>query len=121
MAKYNKNNAEEDIFESSNKRFLLSTGEFPEEICFKFSHPKRIKSVIIEGRGLKKIAVETSEIDKEEGFKTQAEQNDIPKGSGFQNIKLNLSKNPNVLVIRIKLIEGYEDFFTIRSLDIQEN
>ena len=51
-------------------------------------------------------------------FKTQAEQNEIPNDSGLQKIKLNLVKNPNAKVLKIEVLEGYEDFFSIHSVDI---
>ena len=52
-------------------------------------------------------------------FKTQAEQNEIPNERGLQKIKLNLVKSPNVKVLKIEVIEGYEDFFSIHSVNIE--
>ena len=51
-------------------------------------------------------------------FKTQAEQNEIPNERGLQKIKLNLVKSLNVKVLKIEVIEGYNNFeFKITEFD----
>ena len=50
-------------------------------------------------------------------FDTQAEQSEVPGGK-MQNISLNLQKSPRVKVMKIIVLEGYEDFFTIHSINI---
>ena len=69
--------------------------------------------------GIKKVSIQTCENDSVVNFKTQAEQNEIPNERGLQKIKLNLVKNPNVKVLKIEVLEGYEDFFSIHNVDIQ--
>ena len=116
---YDEKNPPENIFDNSNKKFFSSTGMFPQEICIQFDNPKPVKLVEIVSYGIKKISIQTCENDSAVNFKTQAEQNEIPNSSGLQKIKLNLVKNPNVKVLKIEVLEGYEDFFTIHNVDIQ--
>ena len=92
---------------------------FPQEICIQFDNPKPVRSVGIVSYGIKKVTIQTCENDSVVNFKKQAEQSDIPGGSGLQKIKLNLSKNPTVKVLKIEVLEGYEDFFSIHNVDIQ--
>ena len=116
---YDEKNPPENIFDNSNKKFFSSTGMFPQEICIQFDNPKPVKSVGVVSYGIKKMSIQTCENDSAVNFKTQAEQNEIPNSSGLQKIKLNLVKNPNVKVLKIEVLEGYEDFFTIHNVDIQ--
>ena len=116
---YDEKNPPENIFDNSNKKFFSSTGMFPQEICIQFENPKPVKSVGIVSYGIKKVSIQTCENDSAVNFKTQAEQNEIPNSNGLQKIKLNLVKNPNVKVLKIEVLEGYEDFFTIHNVDIQ--
>ena len=116
---YDEKNPPENIFDNSNKKFFSSTGMFPQEICIQFDNPKPVKLVEIVSYGIKKISIQTCENDSAVNFKTQAEQNEIPNSSGLQKVKLNLVKNPNVKVLKIEVLEGYEDFFTIHNVDIQ--
>ena len=92
---------------------------FPQEICIQFETVKSVKSVTIVSYGIKKVSIQTCENDSVVNFKTQAEQNEIPNERGLQKIKLNLVKNPNVKVLKIEVLEGYEDFFSIHNVDIQ--
>lgn len=119
MTEIDEKNPEQKIFESSNKKIYISSAMFPEEISFKFKEAKPVKSIFIESKGIKKIAVQTSEDDTPDSFKTQAEQNEIPEGTGLQNIKVNLPQNPVAQVIKIEFIEGYDETFSIHNVDIQ--
>ena len=116
---YDEKNPPENIFDNSTKKFFSSTGMFRQEICIQFDNPKPVKSVGVVSYGIKKISIQTCENDSAVNFKTQAEQNEIPNSNGLQKIKLNLVKNPNVKVLKIEVLEGYEDFFTIHNVDIQ--
>ena len=116
---YDEKNPPENIFDNSNKKFFTSTGMFPQEICIQFDNPRTIKTVGIVSYGIKKISIQTCENDSVVNFKKQAEQNEIPNGSGLQKIKLSLVKNPTVKVLKIEVLEGYEDFFSIHNVDIQ--
>ena len=110
-----------DVFHkiNSNSRFYLSNGVFPQEISILFKTPKPVKSLTLESEGIKKIAVHTSHNDYNDNYEVQAEQNDVPKGAQHQSIKLNFPKSPTVKAMKIELIEGYDDYFTIHGLDIQ--
>ena len=115
---YDEKNPPENILNPSKDKFFTSTGMFPQEICIQFDTVKPVKSVGIISHGIKKISIQTCENDSVVNFKTQAEQNEIPNDSGLQKIKLNLVKNPNAKVLKIEVLEGYEDFFSIHSVDI---
>ena len=116
---YDEKNPPENILNPSKDKFFSSTGMFPQEICIQFDNAKQVKSVSIVSYGIKKVSIQTCENDSVVNFKTQAEQNEIPNERGLQKIKLNLVKSPNVKVLKIEVIEGYEDFFSIYSVDIQ--
>ena len=102
-----------------SKNFFSSTGMFPQEICIQFDNPKTVNSVGITSYGIKKVSIQTCENDSVVNFKNQAEQNEIPNTGGLQKVKLNLVKKPTVKVLKIEVLEGYEDFFTIQNVDIQ--
>ena len=115
---YDEKNPPENILNPSKDKFFTSTGMFPQEICIQFDTVKPVKSVGVISHGIKKISIQTCENDSVVNFKTQAEQNEIPNDSGLQKIKLNLVKSPNAKVLKIEVLEGYEDFFSIHSVDI---
>ena len=116
---YDEKHPPENIFDGSKNKFFSSTGMFPQEICIQFDNQKIINSIGILSYGIKKISIQTCENDSVVNFKKQAEQNEIPNSNSLQKIKLNLTKNPKVKVLKIDVLEGYEDFFTIHSVDIQ--
>ena len=64
------------------------------------------------------FSIESCENDSVVNFKKQSEQSEIPAGNGLQSIKLNLTKPANVKVLKIEVLEGYEDFFSIHNLTI---
>ena len=92
---------------------------FPQEICIQFDNPRTVSSVGIVSYGIKKISIQTCENDSVVNFKKQEEQNEIPNTGSLQKNKLNLVKKPTVKVLKIEVLEGYEDFFTIQNVDIQ--
>ena len=116
---YDEKHPPENILDNSKQKFFSSTGMFPQEICIQFDNPRAVSSVGIVSFGIKKISIQTCENDSVVNFKTQAEQNEIPNTAGLQKVKLNLVKNPKVKVLKIEVLEGYEDFFTIHNVDIQ--
>ncbi len=115
---YDEKNPPENIFDTNKKKFFSSTGMFPQEICVQFEPFKIISNVSLTGYGIKKIAIHTCENDSAVAFVKQAEQSNIPNSSGLQNIKLDLKKNPRVKVMKIEVLEGYEDFFTIHTFGV---
>ena len=116
---YDEKHPPENILNPSKDKYFTSTGMFPQEICIQFETVKSVKSVTIVSYGIKKVSIQTCENDSVVNFKIQAEQNEIPNERGLQKIKLNLVKNPNVKVLKIEVLEGYEDFFSIHNVDIQ--
>jgi len=116
---YDDRNPPTNIFTNNKKEFFSSTGMFPQEITIQFETTKNISKVNLISYGIKKIKIETCENDTVVKFKTQAQQNDISNPNSLQNISLNLNDKGKVKVLKIVVEEGYEDFFTIHSVNIQ--
>jgi len=116
---YDDRNPPTNIFTNNKKEFFSSTGMFPQEITIQFETTKNISKVNLISYGIKKIKIETCENDTVVKFKTQAQQNDISNPNSLQNISLNLNNKGKVKVLKIVVEEGYEDFFTIHSVNIQ--
>ena len=116
---YDEKNPPSNIFSSNKKEFFSSTGMFPQELCIQFETEKIVKGVSITSYGIKKVEIQTCENDSVVNFTKQAEQGDLPSSSGLQNISLTLGKSPRVKVLKIVILEGYEDFFTIQQVSIQ--
>ena len=116
---YDEKNPPENILSPSKDKFFSSTGMFPQEIYIQFDSVKPVNSVGISSYGIKKLSVQTCENDSVVNFKTQAEKDKIENNQGMQRINLNLNKQPKVKVLKIEVLEGYEDFFSIHSVDIQ--
>ncbi len=116
---YDEKHPPENILTPSKDKFFSSTGMFPQEICIQFDSVKPVKSLDITSYGIKKLSIQTCENDSVVNFKNQVEEDKIKNEKGIQKIKLNLEKKPNVKVLKIEVLEGYEDFFSIHSVDIQ--
>ena len=114
---YDEKNPPENIFDNSKKTFFSSTGMFPQEINIQFEPFKIVNSVSLSGYGIKKVAVHTCENDSAVKFVKQAEQN-VSNSQGLQSIKLDLKKSPRVKVLKLEILEGYEDFFTIHTFGV---
>ena len=115
---YDEKNPPENIFDNSKKTFFSSTGMFPQEINIQFEPFKIVNSVSLTGYGIKKIAVHTCENDSAVKFVKQAEQSNISNSGGLQSIKLELKKSPRVKVLKLEVLEGYEDFFSIHAFGV---
>ena len=116
---YDEKNPPSNIFSSNKKEFFSSTGMFPQELCIQFETEKIVKGVSITSYGIKKVEIQTCENDSVVNFTKQAEQGDVPSSSGLQNISLTLEKIPRVKVLKIIILEEYENFFTIQQVSIQ--
>ena len=114
---YDEKHPPENIFENSKKTFFASTGMFPQEICIQIEPIKIVNTVNVTSYGIKKIAIHSCENDSAH-FTKQSEQSNISNSSGLQSIKLELKKNPKVRVLKIEVLEGYEDFFTIQNVGV---
>ena len=91
---------------------------FPQQICIQLNALKSIKTIELITYGIKRIEIQSSENDSAVNFKKQAEQNEIPQSGGLQKISLNLTQNPKVKVLKIEILEGYEDFCSIHKVDV---
>ena len=91
---------------------------FPQEICVQFDPFKIVNNVSLTGFGIKKIVIHTCENDSAVNFIKQAEQANVPNSNGLQSIKLDLKKNPRVKVMKIEVLEGYDEFFTIHTFGV---
>ena len=92
---------------------------YPQEICIQFNTPIKIQSVNISSFGIKSVQIQTCENDSVVNFTKQAGQNEVPNNSDLQNINLSLTANPLVKVLKLIVLEGYEDFFSIHSVTFQ--
>ena len=115
---YDEKHPPENIFDNNKKTFFSSTGIFPQEICIQFEPFKIVNNVSITGSGIKKIAIHTCENDSAVNFIKQAEQKNVPNSGGLQSLKLDLKKSPRVKVMKIEVLEGYDDFFSIHTFGV---
>ena len=115
---YDEKHPPENIFDNNKKTFFSSTGMFPQEICIQFEPFKIVNNVSINGSGIKKIAIHTCENDSAVNFIKQAEQKNVPNSGGLQSLKLDLKKSPRVKVMKIEVLEGYDDFFSIHTFGV---
>ena len=115
---YDEKHPPENIFDNNKKTFFSSTGMFPQEICIQFEPFKIVNNVSITGSGIKKIAIHTRENDSAVNFIKQAEQKNVPNSGGLQSLKLDLKKSPRVKVMKIEVLEGYDDFFSIHTFGV---
>ncbi len=115
---YDEKHPPENIFDNNKKTFFSSTGMFPQEICIQFEPFKIVNNVSITGSGIKKIAIHTCENDSAVNFIKQAEQKNVPNSGGLQSLKLDLKKSPRVKVMKIEVLEGYDDFFSIHTFGV---
>ena len=116
---YDDRNPPTNIFTSNKNEFFSSTGMFPQEITIQFNTVKNLSKINLVSYGIKKIKIETCENDAVVKFTKQAEQSEVPNPNSIQNISLALTKNPKIKILKIIILEGYEDFFTIHSVNIQ--
>ena len=114
---YDEKHAPINILNANKKQFFSSTGMFPQELCIQFQAEKELRNVTLTSYGIKRIEIQTCENAAAMQFVSQAEQSEIPGGK-MQNISLSLEKRPRVKVLKIIVLEGYEDFFTIHSVSI---
>ena len=115
---YDEKHPPENIFDNNKKTFFSSTGMFPQEICVQFEPFKIVNNVSLTGYGIKKIAIHTCENDSAVNFIKQNELANVPSSTGLQSIKLDLKKSPRVKVMKIEVLEGYGDFFTIHTFGV---
>ena len=116
---YDDRNPPTNIFTPNKNEFFSSTGMFPQEITIQFNTVKNISKINLVSYGIQKIKIETCENDAVVKFNKQVEQSEVPGANSMQNINLELVNKPKVKVLKIQVLEGYEDFFTIHNIDIK--
>ena len=116
---YDEKNPPENVLDTTKKKFFASTGMFPQEICIQYEPFKIVNNVSITSYGIKKVVIYTCENDSMVNFIKQAEKNNIPESNNsLQSIKLDLKKSPRVKVLKVEILEGYEDFFTVHNIGV---
>lgn len=104
---------------NSKKEFWTTTGLFPQEMILQLDNARVIKSISISSYALKKIVIETSESESATNFVKQAEMVDIPYQEGkLQDFFLNFSSPTKAKLLKIKVEEGFEDFVSIISANL---
>ena len=106
----------QNILDNQKNKYFISTGMYPQEICVQFNETRSLNSINLNAFGIKKICILTCESDSAVNFKKQAEQSEIPNSNKIQNIKLDLTGRPSVRVLKIEVLEGYDNFFSIHNL-----
>jgi|LauGreDrversion4_2_1035121.scaffolds.fasta_scaffold473962_1 hypothetical protein len=104
---------------NSKKDFWTTTGLFPQEMVIQLDTARSIKSISLSSYALKKIIIETSEVESAMNFTKQAEMVDIPYQEGkLQEFFLNFSSPSKTKLLRIKVEEGYDDFVSIVNANL---
>jgi hypothetical protein len=104
---------------NSKKEFWTTTGLFPQEMVIQLETARTIKSINLSSYAMKKILIETSEVESAMNFIKQAEMVDIPHQEGkLQEFFLNFTSSSKTKLMRIKIEEGYEDFVCIVSANL---
>lgn len=116
---YDEKNPPSNIFTSNKGECFTSTGMYPQELCIQFNTAKPIKNVNLTSYGIKSVQIQTCENDSVVNFTKQAGQSEVPNSQGLQNISLALTSSPLVKVLKIVVLEGYEDFFSIHTATFQ--
>ena len=106
----------ENILDNQKNKYFISTGMYPQEICLQFNENRSINSINLNAFGIKKLCILTCESDSAVNFQKQAEQSKILNSNKLQNIKLDLADKPSVKVLKIVILEGYDDFFSINNI-----
>jgi heat shock protein beta-11 len=103
---------------TNDSSFWSTTGLFPQEIVIQLQSEKSMSSITIESFAVKKISIETCENDSSVNFTKQAEK-DIENREGFQEINLQFSSNKIVKIIKVIVLEGFDNFCAIRNISFK--
>jgi len=104
----------ETILNNDKKAFWSSTGLFPQELFIELQQEKTLTSLTITSYGIKKFLVESCENDSAVNFAKQGEVADIPNKEGkLQEFSVELKAGKPVKILKITVLEGYEDFCCI--------
>ena len=110
-----------NVLESNNKIFWTSTGMFPQEIILSLDNEKTVNSINIIGYNIKKIIVESCENENSitSTFR-QAEMNEIAFKEGkMQDFNVEFSAKKPIKLIKIIILEGYDDFCSVNTITLK--
>jgi len=114
--KYPPNN----ILNSSNAQFWTSTGLYPQEIYVRFENEKIVNTMQLVSYNIKKILVESCENDMAVNFIRQSEQNEVSqRDNKLQDFTLNFNTLKNMKIIKITILDGYDEFCSITSINFK--
>lgn len=100
--------------------FWVSSGLFPQELYIQLSNDKTINSVNISSYGIKKIMFETCENESAVNYVKQAEMAEVPYKEGkLQEFFLNFTTPKPAKIIKLTVLEGYEDFCSIQNFSFK--
>jgi heat shock protein beta-11 len=99
----------------NDSTFWTSSGLYPQELVIQLQAEKTLSSITVESVGVKKISIETCENDSAVNFTKQAEK-DLDNRDTFQETNLSFSNNKTVKVIKVIVIEGHENFCSIKNI-----
>lgn len=106
-----------NILSSSTKDFWVSSGLYPQELFLQLDSERTISSMNLVTYAVKSVLVETCENSSAVNFTKQAEMKDIPHKEGkLQEFFLNFGTQKQAKIIKITILEGYEDFCSVHSI-----
>lgn len=109
-----------NIFSSSNSQFWSSTGLYPQELDISLNAPKTLSEIQIVSYNIKSLMIEICENDSAAIFKVQFEQHNIQqKEKSLQNISCHLTTKSTCKIIKLTILEGYNDFCTIHNINFK--
>jgi heat shock protein beta-11 len=103
---------------SNDSNIWTSTGLYPQELVIQLQAEKSISLLTVESFGIKKILIETCENDSAVNFTKQVEK-EIDNKDFFQENNLNFSNNKVVKIIKVIVLEGYDNFCAIRNISFK--
>jgi hypothetical protein len=116
---YDDRNSPQNILAQDNTVWT-STGLYPQEIFIQMPSDKPIGSASVQSWGVKKLAIETCENDSCVNFLKQGEKADIPhKEEGMQEYSITFSQPKGAKVVKVIVLEGYDNFCAIRNISFK--
>jgi heat shock protein beta-11 len=110
----------ENVLTVSPKEFWVSTGLFPQELSIQLDDESVVNSASLVTYGVKKIMIETCENTSAVNFTKQASMQDVPfKENKLQEFFLNFSSPKTTKIIKITVLEGYDEFCSINYISLK--
>jgi hypothetical protein len=106
-----------NILLNGSQNFWATTGLFPQEVNIQLENEKLINSANVSSYGIKKLSFESCENESSVNFSKQAEMVDIPFKEGkIQEFFLNFTAQKPVKIIKVTILESYEEFSCIFNI-----